>query len=35
MRIKNGLFTDTKVANLSRVKTGLKGDKIDVGQAHR
>jgi hypothetical protein len=34
-RIEDGLFIDIKIANLSRVKTNLKGEKIDVGQAHK
>ena len=34
-RIENGLFTDIKIGNISRVKTNLKGEKIDVGQAHK
>jgi hypothetical protein len=34
-RIENGLFTDIKIGSIGRVKTSLKGEKIDVGQAHK
>jgi hypothetical protein len=34
-RIEDGLFTDIKIGNLSRVKTNLKGEKFDVGQVHK
>ena len=34
-RIENGLFTDIKIANLGRIKTNLKGERLDVGQAHK
>lgn len=34
-QIENGLFTDIKIATLSRVKTNLRGEKMDVGQAHK
>ena len=34
-RIDNGLFTDIKIANLDRTKTTLKGEKLDVGRAHK
>lgn len=34
-QVENGKFADIKIATVTRVKTNLKGEKINVGQAHK